>query len=147
MTKQGATFSSMEHQKLDKNLKSTKFSHRVISMVYCSMIAPCISKMKTFLRTYPVEIAQNIFIVIASPCRSTPQCESPGFPMNLTKKRSKVHHLYFDTPKRQDRIELFFGEIWRIASDNFCEHQTLMLTRCSLTKFCEHFVSVKFMCH
>jgi hypothetical protein len=25
----------------------------------------------------------------------------------------------------------FFGEIWRIASDNFCEHQTLVLTKCS----------------
>jgi hypothetical protein len=42
----------------------------------------------------------------------------------------------------------FCGEIWRIASNDFCKHQPLMLTKCSQSahKFCEHFVSVKFMC-
>ncbi len=47
-------------------------------------IAMCIiSKSKTFLQTYPVEIMQIVFVVLALPCRAKPQGESPGFPMNL----------------------------------------------------------------
>ena len=40
----------------------------------------------------------------------------------------------------------FCGEIWRIASDDFCEHQPLMLTKCS-QNLVRIFVCVKFTCH
>jgi hypothetical protein len=46
--------------------------------------------MKTFLQTYPVETTQNVFVALASPCRSKPQGESPGFLMNLLEQQESA---------------------------------------------------------
>jgi hypothetical protein len=42
-------------------------------------ISVCISKMKTFPQTYPVEISQNVFVVLALPG------QEPWFPNGFAK--------------------------------------------------------------
>jgi hypothetical protein len=54
-------------------------------------ISMCISKMKTFLQTYPVEMMQNVFVALASPCQSKPLDESPGFSCEYLSEYSRLY--------------------------------------------------------
>ena len=57
---------------------------RIVKIMQNVFVAGCFNmhfKNKNIMQTYPVKIAQNVFIVLALLCRSKPQGESPGFPM------------------------------------------------------------------